>query len=370
MKQAIVKESAIRELFKEMLGGKNPFSDSKLPSKISGVTDPSAILTDPGNPNYRPNSYEELQVSLSHLFDDFPEEKIPDVYTKISRFIQKMNPDNQKQNSNKEKKDSDMKNKNNSVAEALIRAQVRKIISETLSEAPTGRPRGRPPGSGRSGGRQAGAKGEYNTVAGGRGAGFEDIASALGVSTGTAHLDLGKGLDKVRSGAWMYATSPAEMGQFKVVGQKFLNKLEDKALKAWEQNPVKDTGTTFFNSEDIRVLSSDQGVANGIQRFCDEWLSDPENYESEDDMVSPEEIEEFRMNPDSVVTLPSFVYVFLVDYLRNNFDLLDRLRTFSESQEYTSLMTQLKNKYKNVDKNQSQQAAKDALRALSAMRPD
>jgi len=99
-------------------------------------------------------------------------------------------------------------------------------------------------------------------------------------------------------------------------------------------------------------------------------LQDPDNYDDPEDMVSPEDLDELRSNPASVITLPSFVYVFLADYLRDNFEVLDSMRTFAESPEYQDVFKKLEKKYGKSDRTAVKRGVRDTLASLSASRPD
>jgi hypothetical protein len=351
MQQIIVNERAIRELFKEALNGRDPSRTSSAPSKVSDVVDKSAILTNPGNPNYRPDSYEELQVAFGHMLDDVPQDKIPDTYKRIVGMIQDF----------KGEKGKDSMKKNNTKVEAILRAHVRKIIREnrTLLEALPGDPR--------RGGRREGSKGEYMTVDD-EGMGISDIAMKMGKSVGGVHRDITKGMEKYEKASWMYATSPAEMNEFKIAGREFLNKLETKALKMWESDPMDDGGDSFIKSEDAMKLASDPNVVRGIDNYVDYWF--PENIADPEDMVSEEELEELRANPEVTVTMPGFFIAFLNDYLSDNFELLDTLRTFIESDEYKKVFNKLEKKYGKSDKESVRKGVKSTLRDLAASRPE
>ncbi len=353
MQQVIVNEKAIRDLLREALGRMDPSQKSTTPAKVSSVVDKSAILTNPGNPNYRPDSYEELQVAFSHLLDDVPQDKIPDTYTRIAGMVQDL----------KDEKGNKSMKKNNSKVEAIVRAQVRKIIREnrTLLEMLPGEAM-------RRGGRAAGSShGEYMTVDD-EGMGISDIAKKLGKSVGGVHRDITKGMEKFQKASWLYATSPAEMNEFKLAGREFINRLESEALKLWDADPMKEGGDSFIKPEDAVMLAADPEVIKGIDNFVDYWF--PENIADPEDMVSEEELEELRANPEVTVTMPGFFVAFLADYLSDNFEMLDTMRTFVESDEYKKVFNKLEKKYGKSDKESVKKGVKSTLRDLSASRPD
>jgi len=109
------KNSQIRNLVKRLLEDK---SLGPAMINVNPVVDPSAAVTDPANPNFKPSSKAELIVALQAMVQQLPDENISDVYDSIKGS---MIP---KQDQGEEKMDKGTK------AEQVIRLAVRKIISE------------------------------------------------------------------------------------------------------------------------------------------------------------------------------------------------------------------------------------------------
>ncbi len=351
----IVSEGAIRDLIKEVLHSRSSNS-SKEPVKVNNVVDPSAILTNPGNPSYKPDSFEELTIALSSMKDEIPQEKIPDVYQKMMGVIQHLN----------DKKGDKKMNRKDTKVESLVRSRIRKMIREnrSLFEAlptPARRP-GRPK-------KEDGAeKKEYISAGDESEMALSDIAKALGKSTSGVWRDDREGRKKFSDNLWMYSIPASGMAQFRKAGIEFLNRLEKDALKQWSADPLKDTGESLVNSDDVPKLAADPQVRDAINLFVDRWLTDPENYEDPSDMISEDDVEAFRQHPEAVVTLPSFICVFLLDFLRDNYDMLDSLRTFSDSKEYKKVFSELQKKHKGASGKEVASGLKDVLRKIDNAR--
>jgi hypothetical protein len=124
MQKIVVSEKAVREMIREALSNNNVDE----PVKVSDVVDPSAVLTDPGNENYRPNNPVEFQVAVKALSDDLPADKISDIYEKLVSAA----------NLSKKENEGKMKRKDTQV-ESLVRAHIRKMLRENfVTEAPAG----------------------------------------------------------------------------------------------------------------------------------------------------------------------------------------------------------------------------------------
>ena len=52
--------------------------------KVNPVVDPSAAITDPANPDYKPQSRQELQIAFNALIDDLTDDNIPDIYDSLN----------------------------------------------------------------------------------------------------------------------------------------------------------------------------------------------------------------------------------------------------------------------------------------------
>jgi len=128
MPNVTVSEEALRELVREVLDNKDlgrvrlDEETNEEPVKVNDVVDPSAALTDPGNPNYKPNNRVELQVAVKALSDDLPAEKVSDVYEKLVGALKVS-----------QEKDEDGKNKmktKDTQAESIVRQAIRKHLEE------------------------------------------------------------------------------------------------------------------------------------------------------------------------------------------------------------------------------------------------
>jgi len=340
MQKIIVTESALRELVREALDNKELGAVSIphiRPVNVSDVVDPSAAVTDPGNENFRPSNPVEFQVAVKALSDDLPTEKIPDIYEKLVGAIKISN------------KNEDEMKRNDTKAESIIRAHVRKIIRENLSvsEARVNTPK------------------EYEKV-GPEGEKLSKIAKQIGMSTAGVRRAAGVAKSAMED-SWLYATTPAEMNMFKQAGQEFLNNLEAEALNQMKTGSDK----LLIDPMDIRRLLSIFEVKTAVKQYVSD-LSDPRSYDSPEDALSPEEINDLRSNLSSVLTLPGFIYEFLVDFLRreDNWELLDSMRTFSQSAPYQAVYKKLEKKYAKTDREALKKDVKSRLGALGAARQD
>ena len=86
MQQTIFKESKIREAIKTLFENNGIASDV---IKVNSVVDTSAIVTDPSNIDYKPNSKAEFQVAITTIIDDLSDEEIPNVYDIVKNTLEK-----------------------------------------------------------------------------------------------------------------------------------------------------------------------------------------------------------------------------------------------------------------------------------------
>lgn len=93
---------------------------------VNPVVDPSAAVTDPSNPNFKPSSKTELIVALKSLVDQLPDENIPDIYDSIKGS---MVPKEDEDDKGKKQMNRDTK------SEQLVRLAVRKILREVSKKA-------------------------------------------------------------------------------------------------------------------------------------------------------------------------------------------------------------------------------------------
>jgi len=117
----IVSKQAVREFIRETMmnpsGGWQSTSElSDSPAAVSAVVDPSAAVTDPEHPNFKPSNRKELQLALLALADDVSDDLAGDTFDVVLDAI------------NKNKDEDDMKN--DKKVEEAIRLAIRKMLSE------------------------------------------------------------------------------------------------------------------------------------------------------------------------------------------------------------------------------------------------
>ena len=88
---------------------------------INPVVDPSAIVTDPANQDYKPRSRQELKISLGTLIDDLSDENVSDIYDSLKNIL----------TMKEDKKEREQMKKSNDKIEEAIRLAVRKILAES-----------------------------------------------------------------------------------------------------------------------------------------------------------------------------------------------------------------------------------------------
>lgn len=110
-----INESELRSLVKALLEDK---ALGHQMVKVNPVVDPSAALTDPTNPDYKPASKQELQVALTAMMNDLPDDNVPSIYDALKHAIQ----------SQEEDKGKDQMAKSNDKIEESIRMMVRQLL--------------------------------------------------------------------------------------------------------------------------------------------------------------------------------------------------------------------------------------------------
>lgn len=120
MTKIVVSKEAVRQFIRETMmnpsvGWSSTTDLDDSPATVSAVVDPSAALTDPGNPNYKPDNRKELRISLSSLIDDLSDDESPEAYDAIKDALEKS-------------KEDDMKN--NKKVEEAVRLAIRKMLRE------------------------------------------------------------------------------------------------------------------------------------------------------------------------------------------------------------------------------------------------
>lgn len=118
----ILSEEQMRRIVRETMmnpsvGWQATTELSDSPVSVSAVVDPSAALTDPENPNYKPSNRKELQIALSTIFNNTPDDLANDTYDVVVDAIEK-----------KKKEDEDMKN--DKKVEEAVRLAIRKMLRE------------------------------------------------------------------------------------------------------------------------------------------------------------------------------------------------------------------------------------------------
>lgn len=112
-----INEIQVRALVKKLLEDKALGPEMV---KVNPVVDPSAIVTDPANPDYKPTNKQELQVVLSSMLRGVSDDSVSDIYDSIKNVMQ----------SKEEDEGKDQMNKSNSKIEETIRMTIRKMLAE------------------------------------------------------------------------------------------------------------------------------------------------------------------------------------------------------------------------------------------------
>ena len=111
-------ESELRSLIKVLLEDK---SLGQQLVKVNPVVDPSALLTDPSNPDYKPNTKQELQVALTTIINNMPDDKVPDMYDLLRGALHSQE---------QEDKGKDQMDKSNKKVEESIRMTIRALLEK------------------------------------------------------------------------------------------------------------------------------------------------------------------------------------------------------------------------------------------------
>lgn len=117
-----VSEEEIRRHIREMMsspsvGWEATGNRSDSPASVSAVVDPSAALTDPANPNFKPQNRKELKAALSTTIEDIADDDASQFYDAFNDLIEK-------------NKVEDEKMKDSKKVEETIRLAIRKMLSE------------------------------------------------------------------------------------------------------------------------------------------------------------------------------------------------------------------------------------------------
>lgn len=125
-----VTRDAIRQYIREIfttpgVGWQSTGDLSTSPASISAVVDPSAALTNPGNPNFIPSSRKELEPAVSSLIGDISDDDAAEFYDRIKSSIENL----------KDEEENMSKQKN---VEETIRRSIRKMLREAGPYRDTG----------------------------------------------------------------------------------------------------------------------------------------------------------------------------------------------------------------------------------------
>ena len=282
----IVKEKAIRQLIKEAMFSTgnvesgDVYDPASSPVSISDVVDPSAVVTDPDNPNYTPQNKSELQMSLNALVANVADDKVADIYNAVKDTVSSMT---------KKKVEDDM-GMNDTKVEALIRYQVRKMLREAagghtqgLSSSglagAMGSARGRTtcedcdgigtdPATGAeckacegSGEIEAAGK-KYDTVSDVGGATLQDIAKGIGQkSAGKINDMIDSAMAKVKD-------------RIEYLPDNVINKIYGEVMKAYDEYVQEIIESGELTPADIKFLADHPDVAyeefEGLKDFRSE----------------------------------------------------------------------------------------------------
>lgn len=121
MKYVVSKES-VRKRIREIMaspgvGWQSTGDLSTSPASISPVVDPAAALTNPGDPNFKPQNRKELQIALSAMVDSIADDGAKEFYDAFNDVVEKT-------------KEEDEEMKDMKKVEEAVRMAVRKMLSE------------------------------------------------------------------------------------------------------------------------------------------------------------------------------------------------------------------------------------------------
>ncbi len=110
-----LKESQLRAMVRTLLEDKTLGPELV---KVNPVVDPSAAVTDPSNPDYKPNTKQELQVALTAMIDNMSDDVVPSLFDSIKNAMQAQEDD----------KGKDQMAKSNAKIEETIRLAIRSLL--------------------------------------------------------------------------------------------------------------------------------------------------------------------------------------------------------------------------------------------------
>ena len=139
MTTVVVTDKALREMVREAMFNKE-FSgwstESEGPAAVNAVVDPSAAVTDPINPNFRPQDKTEFGIAVNQLVKNLPDTKMPKLYDTVKDAL-----DKEEQKEDEEDMDTKAAQGGTKQVEEAVRKVVRGILSDInprwqLTEAP------------------------------------------------------------------------------------------------------------------------------------------------------------------------------------------------------------------------------------------
>lgn len=291
----IVSEEAVRTLIRETMmnpsvGWQSTTELSGSPVSVSAVVDPSASVTDPGNPNFKPSNRNELRTAISDMINSISDDCAEEIFDAMKSAIEKT------------QEDKDMKSDNK--VEEAIRLAIRKIIAEVkpsrkFKDVPVGpvtNPRSITPTR-----YPAGMAGGEATRK------FEKMKAGI-------HQSLDKTLRDAESAEMMRSDEPAagrsrknvmqtDVGgsSFKEIAEEMGFASESGAKQAVERilNKVKYRLTIPEDELDIIVLTT---LSDAIEALV--GLDDVDD--TVDSAFTPDEIEELKNNPELLASWPEF----------------------------------------------------------------
>jgi len=284
MDSKTLKESEIRKLVKRLL--EDSSLGPTLAVRVNPVVDPSASLTNPDNENYKPNTKQELQISLGTMLEDVPDDKIPDIYDSLKHAL----------DVEQDEEGKDQMEKSNKKVEESIRLAVRKILSEAPSvrKFPFGHsafPKGPDspqvvalrkkfdkmqidePDETRRGDEPAPGRTRRNvTVSDVEGATLSALAKELGMSISGAKLAVPKALA---------TATPKMKARLMMVNPE---ELETLVLKSMSDYIDMLNSTGELSAADIKLLKDHPDIVrelDGFREFLDDFLSKAIKHEEE-----------------------------------------------------------------------------------------
>lgn len=128
MTKVVVTEKALRDLVREAMWNKEFSgwsSNEDGPAVVNANVDPSIAVTDPVNPNFKPQNKTEFGVAVNQLVKNLPDSEMPELYSTVKTAIDQNEAD---------KDEDEMKTKATQGGSKQVEEAVRKTIRKMLSE--------------------------------------------------------------------------------------------------------------------------------------------------------------------------------------------------------------------------------------------